>query len=155
MQTWRRFWALDLSSQALIIETAATLLATKVGLHVLGLRRWKSFLDFFAPRTNSDISNGADFVGVASRIARLQLATARHLRIVRLNCLEQSLTLINILRRRGIYGELRLGARKTADRFEAHAWVELNGAALTMAGDRDGAFTPFDGAFAFLGIGSR
>jgi hypothetical protein len=35
-----------------------------------------------------------------------------------------------MLRRQGIHGELHIGARKQGGRFEAHAWVELDGRIL-------------------------
>jgi hypothetical protein len=46
----------------------------------------------------------------------------------RARCLEQSLTLLACLRRRGVLAELRLGVRPY--RFRAHAWVELDGVVL-------------------------
>ena len=38
-----------------------------------------------------------------------------------------------LLRRRGIAAELRIGARKEFERFEAHAWVEVDSAVLNDA----------------------
>ena len=49
-----------------------------------------------------------------------------------------------MLRRRGMNPELRIGARKEAERFEAHAWVELDGAVLDCGGSEHLHFMPFE-----------
>ncbi|HXL21999.1 MAG TPA: lasso peptide biosynthesis B2 protein [Candidatus Dormibacteraeota bacterium] len=45
-------------------------------------------------------------------------------------CLEESLTLWWLLASQGIPSEVRIGIRKQAENFEAHAWVERDGIAL-------------------------
>jgi hypothetical protein len=70
---------------------------------------------------------------------------ARHLFFAP-TCLEQSLVLAAMLRRRGLDAKLRIGARKQAGRFEAHAWVELDGAMLDPAAGAMPEFVPFDDA---------
>ncbi|GAC1622880.1 MAG: hypothetical protein NVS9B13_16130 [Candidatus Acidiferrum sp.] len=60
------------------------------------------------------------------------------------NCLERSLTLWWLLCRRGFAAELRFGARKDLASFEAHAWVEWNGTALSDPGDGQLPFVPFE-----------
>jgi hypothetical protein len=45
-------------------------------------------------------------------------------------CLERSLVLWWLLRRRNFAAELRLGARHRSERLEAHAWVQLDNAVL-------------------------
>jgi len=61
-------------------------------------------------------------------------------------CLEQSLALYVLLRRRGHSGVLRLGVQPYP--FLAHAWVELNGQPLFENQDLLGKFIPFPEAFA-------
>ncbi len=134
----------------LAAEAAVTLVATKLGLRLFGLRQWKAILDFAAKRAKAAVPAETATIEFARQVARLQQAAARHLSLLRTNCLEQALALRSLLQRRGIAGELRIGARKTADRFEAHAWMEVNGTILTDPGDDIGEFTPFRGAFADL-----
>jgi hypothetical protein len=57
------------------------------------------------------------------------------------SCLPRSLTAWWLLRRQGIESALRIGVRKTEDRFQAHAWLEVEGLPL-----RDGklSFAPFE-----------
>jgi hypothetical protein len=81
----------------------------------------------------------------ANRISQLESAAARNL-FFNTNCLEQSLVLWSILRREGFAADLKMGARKEAGRFEAHAWVELNGLPLNDDTGGERTFVPFDDA---------
>ena len=45
-------------------------------------------------------------------------------------CLEQSVALWWLLGRQGIASSVRIGTRKSEEKFEAHAWVERDGVAL-------------------------
>ncbi len=45
-------------------------------------------------------------------------------------CLDQSLALTSLLRQQGLPARLVIGAERGAARVSAHAWVELDGAAL-------------------------
>ena len=42
-------------------------------------------------------------------------------------CLEKSLALHWMLRRRGINAQIKIGAHKVSEGIGAHAWVEANG----------------------------
>jgi hypothetical protein len=61
--------------------------------------------------------------------------------------LEKSLTLWWLLRREGIVSSVRIGARKASGKFEAHAWVERDGAALNEPGAQHRHYATFDTAF--------
>jgi hypothetical protein len=144
MEIWRGFWRLSGYARGVVLEAAAALAATWVGLRLAGFRRWKAALAWSTPDAAAPAAMTPALADSAHEIARLQQAAARHL-FFRANCLEQSLTLWWLLRKRGIAAELRIGARKQAERFEAHAWVELDGAVLNDAGDGHLHFVPFDG----------
>jgi Transglutaminase-like superfamily len=145
MEMWNRFWRLSGFERGVALEAALALTASWVGLRLAGFRRWKAALDWLAPRpvVCAHVSE-QDQIGRARDIARVQQSVARHL-LFRPNCLEQSLTLLWLLQARGIAADLRIGARKEAGRFEAHAWVELGGAILSDAGEGHLHFVPFDG----------
>jgi hypothetical protein len=49
-----------------------------------------------------------------------------------------------MLRHRGMNADLRIGARKEANRFEAHAWVELGGTVLDGGETEHLHFVPFE-----------
>jgi hypothetical protein len=59
------------------------------------------------------------------------------------NCLSQSLALVRLLREQGVTADLRLGARLTGTKFDAHAWVEYDGRVLNDTHDVHTRFTPF------------
>jgi len=128
----------------LILEAAVALVATWVGLRVVGFRRWKVVLGWFAPeRVRCVRTADSAVLGAGRAIARFQNAAARHL-FLPTNCLERSLVLCWLLERRGIGARLRIGARKQEGRFEAHAWVEVDGTVLNEAAEPHLHFAPFE-----------
>jgi hypothetical protein len=142
MHTRHRFRSLTGTERRVVLEAAAALPATWLALRLAGFNACRAAL---AP---TDVAAAADAhpedtTEMAKRIARLQTATARNL-FFRATCLEQSLALCWMLRRRGMNPELRIGARKEANRLEAHAWVELNGAALDGVSGEHKHFVPFE-----------
>ena len=78
----------------------------------------------------------------ARQAARIVAAAARRAPL-RATCLARSLTLQWILRRHGIESQLRLGVRKVAGHFEAHAWLEHQGEPLMEPADVQQRFAPF------------
>lgn len=80
-----------------------------------------------------------------ARVAALVTVAARH-GVVRGNCLSQSLTLQQLLRRAGVVAQLRIGARRAADGIEAHAWVEHEGCPLNDSADVATRYPPFRAA---------
>jgi hypothetical protein len=144
IERWKRFGQLNAFERGLVLEATGGLLATWAGLRLIGFRRWERVLAVFAPTVNTTGSaQGASVKGSALLIGRMQDATARNL-FFRTNCLEQSLVLWWLLRRRGIDAVLRIGARKESDRFEAHAWVELDSQVLNDASAEHRHFVPFE-----------
>lgn len=133
-----------------MLEAAAALGATWVGLRAFGFRRWNNTIERFTLRKspssnqgNASRLNPSDIELASATATRLDLA-ARHL-FPRTNCLERSLTLQWLLRRRGIGTNLRIGARKESEHFEAHAWIELHGVVLNDPDEAHRHFAPFKG----------
>jgi hypothetical protein len=146
MEDWRRFRALSGSAKRLVFAAAVALTTTWVGLRLLGFRRWKGLLVWLTLGMIND-SNATDstLVDSARAVARMEQAVARRL-FFKTNCLEQSLALWWLLRRRGIAAEIRIGARKNEGRFEAHAWVDFGGVVLNDAAETHVPFLPFEGS---------
>jgi hypothetical protein len=140
---WRGFWRLTGFERGIVVEAVVALTVSWAGLRLAGFRRWKAALTWLAP---SSIENSpSDSTLESARvIARMESAAARNL-FFHPSCLEQSMVLWWLLRSRGIPVELRVGARKQGERFEAHAWVEFEGAILNDAGEEHVHFVPFDG----------
>ena len=152
MEVGRRILLLNGYARGVVLEAAAALVATRLGLRIIGLRRWRAVLASLAPTTaNADDPNR---LATAREISRLEAATARCL-FFQSTCLEQSLALWWLLRRHGVSAELRLGARKESNRFEAHAWVQLDGAILNNSAAGDVHFVPFEGPVSSLEAQAR
>lgn len=153
MKTWRSYRRLEGGDRRLACETAAALVATRIGLRVGGLRRSKELLVRIAPLRTAEACEGLSAqpeMEVARRVAAIQEAVSRHLPW-QASCLEKSLVLWWQLGRSGITAEMRIGARKEAGRFEAHAWVEMGNVVLNDSGETHMHFAPFDGAILTLG----
>jgi Transglutaminase-like superfamily len=145
METWRRFRSLTGIERRTVLEAAAAMTATWLGMRVAGSNFCKAALSRVGRMAdgNANPANRASDLETANRLARLQIATARSL-FFPTNCLDRSLALCWMLRRRGMPAELRIGARKEAKQLEAHAWVELYGSALGDAGEEHLHFVPFE-----------
>jgi Transglutaminase-like superfamily len=141
MEAWRRFRALSGTSRSLVVEAAASLAATRVGLRLAGFRRWKALLMRLTPATVD--GGNASNLDQAQYVSRLTQATARNL-FFTANCLERSLTLWWLLRRRGIAADVRIGVRKAEGQFEAHAWVDCGSVVLNDEGEMHAHFAPFE-----------
>jgi hypothetical protein len=142
MAAWRSFWRLTGFERRIALEAAAGLTATWVGLRLAGFRRWKRTLERLLPTKGSAATANSSLEEITSITVRMEEAAARNL-FFGTNCLEQSLVLWWLLRRRGVAADLLIGARKDANRFEAHAWVEFRGAVLNSNGEEHLHFVPF------------
>ena len=65
---------------------------------------------------------------------------------LRSRCLQRSLVLAWLLRRRGIGGRLRIGIQKGAGDMIAHAWVEVAGEPVNDTRDHCATYATFEGA---------
>ena len=140
----RRFQRLSAFERGIVLEAAGGLLATWAGLRLIGFRRWERVLAVFAPPASATgFPQVKSVEEPALLIARMEDAAARNL-FLHTNCLEQSLVLWWLLRRRGIEAVLRIGGRKDSQRFEAHAWVEVDSEVLNDTSDQHRHFVPFE-----------
>lgn len=145
LQSWKTFWSLNTGERDIAWTAAAGLTATWLGLRVLGFRRWKQLIARQAG-FSVEVQAALGSPGIsANRIVKLQAAVVRNL-FFKTSCLERSLVLWQLLRRNGFPAELKIGARKETGRFEAHAWVELDGQALNNENHEHREFVPFDSA---------
>jgi hypothetical protein len=150
MEIWRRFWRLSSFERVALLEAAAALAITWLGLRLRGFRRWKAMAERIAlsPKPKSAAESDAQ-LQAGQDIARMAAAAARYLPF-RTNCLEQSLVLWWLLRRRGIRAVMRIGVRKEANQFEAHAWVDFEGAVVGGPSEEHVHFVPFEGSLTSL-----
>jgi hypothetical protein len=63
------------------------------------------------------------------------------------SCLEESLAVWYLLRVGGLQPKVRIGVRKSDEKFEAHAWAELDGVPLNEPEQNHKHYAAFDAAF--------
>ena len=136
----RRFRSLGRDSRRVLVRAALLLPLISVSLNIRGFRRTHATLRQFLRNSNAE-GAGAE----PEMTARMVRAAARYVP-VHGSCLEQSLVLWFLLRREGIASELRIGARKSASGFEAHAWIECRGKALNETQEVHRHYAAFDQA---------
>jgi hypothetical protein len=141
----RRFNALGRPAQILFVRGALLLPLVSLSLKLRGFRATQLSLERFLTavptRQNSFPQNEQ-----AALAIRMVHAAVRH-SIGKPSCLEESLVLWWLLARQGFVTELRIGIRKDQGKFEAHAWVERDGAALNQPDGQHQHYAAFDAAF--------
>jgi hypothetical protein len=145
---WRRFRRRPPQDRKLIFQAAVVLPLTKAGLRLFGFRRWKAVMEKFSPTTPSRQTPSEQLQREATQRAVRAVRSAQLHGPGNPNCLERSMTLWWMLRRQGVSGELHIGARKEAGKFEAHAWVELDGQVLNDGVEVHQQYARFDAPIA-------
>ena len=96
-----------------------------------GYKRTVKLIEKLAPiRLVAPAPNATETVNKARQSAQLVSIAARHGFFIA-SCLRQALLLWWLLRGQGIQSQIRFGARKCKDQLDAHAWVEINGEAIS------------------------
>jgi hypothetical protein len=142
---WQRYKKLSPAEQRMFLRAALLLPAAAWALRFVGFRRIERLIGSrerpHAPNTTGD---AAKKWRVASAARRMTEAASRH-GFMRGNCLSKSIILWHLLRREGLEPVLCVGGRKEDGRFEAHAWIELDGSAVNDSEDVRQRFAPFGG----------
>jgi hypothetical protein len=115
--------------RALAIEAVVLITCAAPLLRLVGLRRLTA-----AMRHRSAAANTTNDLERTRTIARIVAMAARHTPLSN-TCLHRSLTLWWLLGRRGLPGDLVVGARKHHGDLAAHAWVEYRGAVVNDDAD--------------------
>jgi len=144
----RRFSALERSAQSLLLRAIVLLPVVSLSLRWRGFRATQAALERFRP--NAKIEQDAAAVSRRAAMAAHMVNAADRHGLVHPSCLAKSLTLWWLLRREGIASDLRIGIRKENEKFEAHAWVEHDGAALNEPEEHHRHYAAFDGAFSSM-----
>jgi len=143
----QRYRALDPEARKTFRRAAMLLPAVKASLRLRGFKKTRESLEKYQSRGSAAAPPpaGASLETVLG-ISHMVRAAA-HYGLVRASCLEESLTLWHVLREQGYAAKLRIGVRKTGEKFEAHAWVEHEGAALNQAEEMHRHYAAFESAF--------
>jgi hypothetical protein len=120
-----------------VVTCTVLLLAADLTLKTLGLGRSVRLVRWVAGRCRNAAQEPRQLVAETAR----QVAIAAAFYPGRAQCLEQSLALFLLLRRRGMPVELRIGVQPFP--FTAHAWVEHNGRPVNEQEDFVTRLAPF------------
>jgi hypothetical protein len=142
---WQRFQKLPPYEQGMFLRAALFLPLTACALRFVG---FKQIQHLIGSRERLDTAKAAANAEEKCRLAdaarRMTDAASRY-GIIRGNCLSKSIVLWQLLRREGLDPILCVGGRKEGRRFEAHAWIELDGRAVNDSEDVRERFSPFGG----------
>jgi len=134
---WKRWRRLDAFDRHATVTAAFVLPCAALGLRVMPL---KAIL--WGVTRRSGAAARSSNVDVAARLTHA-VARAAHRGVWSGNCLSRSITLMHLLDRHGLQGNLRLGAATVDGRFAAHAWIEHDGRVLNDRRDVTTRFVPF------------
>jgi hypothetical protein len=144
----RRFRALERPAQELFLRAIVLLPLVALSLRWRGFGATQSTLERFLSKANPE-RDAAQASKDAAMTAHMVNAADRQ-GVVHPSCLAKSLTLWWLLGRQGISSRLRIGIRIEKEKFEAHAWVECDGAALNEPDEHHHHYAAFDAAFSSL-----
>lgn len=135
----RSFRALDGQARNLFLRAMILLPLVSQSLRWRGFRATQESLQRRNSPTQTRIDNENPNLELTVRMVK---AAVRH-SLGHPSCLEESLALWWLLARQGIPSEIRIGIRKQAEEFEAHAWVERDGVALNEPEGRHAHYAAF------------
>jgi Transglutaminase-like superfamily len=138
----RRFRNLGPEARRIFLRAAILLPLLSLSLRVRGFGGTQASLQRFLPATDQETKT--DQEACAALTARMVRAAVHH-GVGRPSCLEESLALWWLLGRQGVASQLRIGIRKEEAKFEAHAWVEFEGAALNEPEAKHHHYAAFEG----------
>ena len=147
LEKWRRFRKRSSEERGMILRAMLMLPLVEIGLRTLGFCRLKEKIERLPIRELSSASQTTSSSQKKLHILRAVRSAELH-GFSTPNCLERSLTLWWMLRRAGIASELRIGARKSDSRFEAHAWIEVDGQVLNDTPEVHAHYSRFDAPIA-------
>jgi len=148
-KAFQRYRALDPEARKLFERAALLLPLVALSLRLRGFKKTKESLEKRLRVLPPGLLRGEPAGATVERTAGSIRAGVRY-GLVRPTCLAESLTLWYLLQRQGVTTELRIGVRKMAQKFEAHAWVEFEGVALNQSEQQHRHYAAFDSAFSNL-----
>lgn len=149
LERWRRRWRswrrLDGAARLRLVQAAGVLPAVVMGVRMFGYKRTRRVLARLAPvSTVAPGQQKTEALQPAIAESAWAVAAAAHHAPFATTCLQRSLALWWLLRRRGIASELRIGVTKADGEFRAHAWLERDGAVINDDVDVGGRFAAFE-----------
>jgi len=139
----QRYRALDSEARRTFRRAAALLPVMKASLRLRGFKKTRESLEKRERQESSPPAQSGAGLNQVLKTSRMVRAAAQY-GFLRASCLEESLTLWYLLRKQGYAAKLRIGVRKAAEKFEAHAWVEHQGAPLNQTEELHRHYAAFE-----------
>lgn len=138
MKSLAAFFRLPGRQRFMAVEAALWLLLARVLVWGVPMRYWR-----LHPVEGSDGSVAADRVALGRLVGGIVRGVARRVP-AKVVCLPRAMAAQWMLRRRGVGGDLVLGARRTGPEqpLDYHAWLTVDGECV-IGGRGAGAYTPF------------
>jgi Transglutaminase-like superfamily len=143
-KTFQRYRALEPEARALFRDTVFLMPRISMSLHVRGFQKTQRALQQKLSSTTHKSPNGNEDAQYAVQTTCRMVRAGAQYGLIRPSCLVESLTLWYLLRRQSLPATLRIGVRKPAGKFEAHAWVECEGIALNQPAEPHQHYAAFD-----------
>jgi hypothetical protein len=145
----RRLRAFDWEQRRIAAAAVVVLPVLHFTARVGGLRSIRRLL-----RVGAVTADRPDAVAVGKHLATPIGVTADHIRLDQRSCVARATFLWWLLRRRAIPAEVVIGSHRVDGRFEAHAWVEVDGQPVDDTPDVRERFAVLEGR-PIMGGGSR
>ena len=143
MTRFKKFWALSGADKMTLMVAFCGLPGVYLNLRRFGFKNYLARLQHIPL---AEIPPDIETSSVPAQISYLVNAAARLL-FRREACLERSILLWLLLRRRGIESELKIGVANEDSSMRAHAWVEIDGDPINEQPQLREQFTAFDSSF--------
>jgi hypothetical protein len=155
MASLKKFLALTGRERTMLLKAFFMLPLSYWALRLLGFYRFQSLLIRLAAllQTKPFGSMNCDHDEAHAAARMVDIAARRSISHAR--CLQKSLVLWWLLRRRGTMCEVWFGVRKDESGLEAHAWVEWNGVVLNDRCDVYERFAAFRSSLSSVGMQLR
>lgn len=147
MNKWRHLKKLSRQERSWLWRAWLLLPIVKLLLRLVGYRQTLRVLQIFCVRQCSPALSETEAQQQAKALGRLVDVAARY-SVLPINCLPRALVLWWSLQRAGVVTDLRIGVRKEAASFAAHAWVEYEG--TPVSGLQSECYVAFVTSFACL-----
>jgi Transglutaminase-like superfamily len=147
----RQFSSLEPPARRSFLFAVALLPLISLGLRLRGFLKTRAFLQ----RHLSSRRPQKELYSICPKVTARMVHAAGRYGLQRPTCLQESLALWCILGRQGVPCDLRVGVRKHAEKFEAHAWVERLGVPLNEPEGLHRHYAAFDAALASVSTESR
>jgi hypothetical protein len=148
-EPFQRYRALDADARKIFRRAVVLLLCIGASLRLRGYKKTQDWLQTRLDGREPTLPEAGIPGELVQKTCRMVRA-AEHYGIARATCLEESLALWYLLGRRGLPSRVRIGVRKQSEKFEAHAWVEYQGAALNQTEELHHHYAAFESELSSL-----